>query len=129
MDNFNKIEINSVNIEHCEKIDDSKMKDFMRTHPEAVNCIDRIFDSDTNTVTATFYSDSIISHDTDKYYAHSKLILIYQPTTKWNENHDNEIDKLVKRMSKFGGWVYSSVNMAVIRYFNLDREVSRGYGH
>lgn len=129
MDNFNDIHMDSVNIEYCEKIDDSRMKDFMKTHPQAINCIDRIYDSDSNTVTAIFYSDSIISYDSSKYYAHSKLKIIYQPTTKYNSCHDEEIDSLMNRMSKFGGWVYSSVNMAVIRYFNLDKEVSRGYGH
>ena len=129
MDNFNDIHIDSVNIEHYEKIDDSRMKDFMKTHPQAINCIDRIYDSNTNTITAIFYSDSIIAHDECKYYAHSKLKIIYQPTSKYESRHDDEIDSLMNRMSKFGGWVYSSVNMAVIRYFNLDKEVSRGYGH
>ena len=129
MDNFNDIHVDSVNLEYCEKIDDSRMRDFMKTHPQAINCIDRIYDSDSNTVTAIFYSDSIISHDSSKYYAHSKLKIIYQPTTKYNSQHDTEIDSLMKRMSKFGGWVYSSVNIAVIRYFDLDKEVSRGYGH
>lgn len=129
MDNFNNIGLESVHIEHCEEIDQSRMREFRKFHPEVINRIDHSYNEKTNIVTAIYYSDSIITHGDNKYYAHAKLVISYEPARRWNESHDHEIDSLVSRMSKFGGWVYSSINMAVIRYFNLDKEVNRGYGH
>jgi len=129
MNNFNNIGLTSVHIEHCEEIDQSRMREFRKEHPEVINCIERTYNDELNVVTAVFYSDTIVSHGNIKYYAHARLVISYEPDRKWNKSHDNEIDSLVKRMAKFGGWVYSSINMAVLRLLKLDKEVDRGYGH
>lgn len=131
MDDFNVIELKSTNIECAQVIDDSRMREFRNTHPETINRIEDSYDSETNTVTAVFYSDSIISSEITKkyYYIHSRIIIVYQPCTKRNETHDSIMDNLIKRMSKFGGWVSASINNAVIKHFKLDEVGDRGYGH
>lgn len=129
MDNFNNIGLSSVYIEHCEEIDQSNMREFRKFHPEVINCIDRQYNEDLNTVTAVFYSDSIITYGENKYYAHAKLVITYEPCKKYTERDDYEIDSLVNRMAKFGGWVYSSVSVAAMRFLGFYKEVDRGYGH
>ena len=70
MNNFNNIGLTSVHIEHCEEIDQSRMREFRKEHPEAINCIERTYNDELNVVTAVFYSDTIVSHGNTKYYAH-----------------------------------------------------------
>lgn len=131
MEDFNEIGIKNTQIEFVQLIDNSRMREFRKDHPETINRIEDSYDSATNTITAVFYSDSIISIDNEikYYYVHSKIVISYQPTTKRNDRHDESINRLVSRMSKPGGWISASVNHAAYNHLGLNRSEDRGFGH
>lgn len=131
MDDFNEIHVNDTHIEFVQELDSSQMREFRKDHPETINRIEDSYNSDTNTITAVFYSDSIISmtNEVKYYYVHSKITISYQPCTKRNDRHDSSIDKLVNKMSKHGGWVDASIKNAAYNHLGFNKMEDRGYGH
>lgn len=129
MDDFNIISVENISIEHLEAIEDKSLAFFRKKHPDAINRISGEYNKETNTAYVTYYSDLVIDCQNKKYYAHSKVTIMYEPSTLKREKHDLLIDALVSKMAKFGGWLYSSVEYAINRKLGLDRKVERGYGY